>query len=132
MRNLIRYTNNDPFFGIFDFDDLFRPTTTRARTLTNRQVRVQDFDEHTEISIAAPGLAQSSFSVDLTNSTLTVGYAATEDDDSYFAKDSYSRAWRVSEATTPEDITATYENGILTVTVVRPEATAASTSIPVN
>lgn len=130
MNNLIRYTNNDPFFGIFD--DFFRPTTTRTPTLTNRQTRVQNFDDRTEISIAAPGLAQSSFNVDLSNNTLSVGYDAAEDDDTYFTKNSYSRSWRVNEGTTPDDVAATYENGVLTVTVTRTEASTTTTSIPVN
>ena len=131
MNNLVRYANSDPFFGIFD--DFFRTTPVRTSALTtNRQVRVENFDDHTEISIAAPGLKQSSFNVDLTNNTLTVGYQAEEGDDTYFTKNSYSRYWRVADGTTAEDITANYTHGILTVTVKKAETTTNKTSIPVN
>lgn len=131
MNNLVRYANADPLFGIFE--DFFRPTTiARTPTFTNRQVRVEHFDNRTEISVAAPGVAQSSFNVDLSNNTITIGYTAAEDDDTYFTKSSYTRSWRVAEGTTPDDITATYENGILMVTIARPEVDTTTTSIPVS
>lgn len=130
MNNLVRYTNNDPFFGIFD--DFFRATPVRTPTRTNRQVRVENFDDRTEISVAAPGVSSESFTVDLNSNTLTVGYTAGDEDDTHFAKNAFTRSWRVQDGTEADDITAAHNNGVLTVTVAVPESTSTTTSIPVN
>ena len=130
--SLVRYARSDPFFNIFD--EVFPRQTSSLSTRTgDRRVRVKNFDDHTQISIAAPGLSKKSFHVDLNESVLTVSYTAEEGDDTYFTKDSFTRSWRVTRGTTAEDILASYESGILFVRVEKAtgEGTEA-TNIPVN
>jgi HSP20 family molecular chaperone IbpA len=95
-------------------------------------VRVENFDDRTEISVAAPGVSSESFTVDLNSNTLTVGYTAGDEDDTHFAKNTFTRSWRVQDGTEADDITAAHNNGVLTVTVAVPESTSTTTSIPVN
>jgi|7_EtaG_2_1085326.scaffolds.fasta_scaffold74700_2 HSP20 family protein len=131
--SLIRYTRNDPFFNVFEE---FFPTVSRRttpRTTQDQSVRVRDLEGQTQISVAAPGLSKDSFQISLNEEVLAVTYSAQETDDTYFVKDSFSRSWRVARGTTSEDVSAAYEDGILTVSVSKPIATEASTfSIPVN
>ena len=127
--SLIRYTRNDPFFNVFE--EFFR--TVSRRTTQDQSVRVRDLEGQTQISVAAPGLSKDSFQISLNEEVLAVTYSAQETDDTYFVKDSFSRSWRVARGTTSEDVSAAYEDGILTVSVSKPIATEASTfSIPVN
>jgi HSP20 family protein len=117
--SLIRYTGADPFFGIFD--DFF-PISTQKNLSTftgDRRVRVQQKGDATEISVAAPGLTKDAFQVDLSTTTLTVKYVPPEGGDTFFAQEQFSRQWRVDPGTTGEDVSATYENGVLVVTVKR-------------
>ena len=130
---LIRYTRNEPFFNILD--DFFPARDHRnfSSFNTDKHVRVQDFDDRTEISVAAPGLNKEVFKVDLANSVLTVGYTTEGDTTPFFTQGSFSRSWRVDREATSEDVSATYENGVLVVTVNKvatPEASV--TSITVN
>ena len=131
--SLIRYTRNEPFFNILD--DFFPARDYRSFSSfnTDKRVRVQDFDDRTEISVAAPGLDKEAFKVDLVSGVLTVGYATEGDGDTFFTQGSFTRSWRIDRDTTAEDISATYENGVLVVTVNKvstPES--ASTTIAVN
>jgi HSP20 family protein len=131
--SLVRYTRNDPFLSIFD--DFFPTSTYKGLPTfaTDRRVRVQNFDDRTEISVAAPGLVKKAFHVDLASNVLTVRYATEEGADAFFTQNSFSRSWRVDRDTTAEDITAAYENGVLVVTVGKvPGAENVTTTITVN
>ena len=132
--SLVRYTRNDPFFSILDdVQGFLAPLQTFSTTADNKRHRVNTFDDRTEVSIAAPGIARDSFTVNLEGDTLTIGYKTTESDDSYFTKDSYTRSWKVDRGTTAEDISATHTNGVLTVTVVKATTDSESTTnIPIN
>ena len=132
--SLIRYTRNEPFFNILDdFFPAARDHRNFSSFSTDKHVRVQDFDDRTEISVAAPGLNKEAFKVDLANSVLTVGYTTEDGATPFFTQESFSRSWRVGRDATAEDVSATYENGVLVVTVNKvatPETSV--TSITVN
>ena len=115
--SLIRYTRNDPFFNLLD--EFFPVSNYRnfSSFNTDKRVRVQNFDDRTEISVAAPGLDKSAFKVDLASGALTVSYEVEEGTEAFFAQSSFSRSWRVDRDTTADDISATYENGVLVVSV---------------
>ena len=115
--SLIRYTRNDPFFNLLD--EFFPVSNYRnfSSFNTDKRVRVQNFDDRTEISVAAPGLDKSAFKVDLASGALTVSYEVEEGTETFFAQSSFSRSWRVDRDTTADDISATYENGVLVVSV---------------
>ena len=131
--SLIRYTRSEPFFNILDDFFPVRDHRNFSSLNTDKHVRVQDFDDRTEISVAAPGLDKEVFKVDLVNSVLTVGYATKGEEDVFFTQGSFTRSWRVDRDTTAEDIGATYENGVLIVSVNKAAAPeGASTTITVN
>ena len=133
--NIIRRNNNswlaEPFTNFFD--DIF-PTTPTVFTTnrTDKNVRVKEFETHSEISVAAPGISKEDFSIELQNGMLTVGYAQAGDDISYFTNDSFTRSWTVPAATTAKDITATHENGVLTVSVQKGKLKKEGTTIPIK
>jgi HSP20 family molecular chaperone IbpA len=78
--------------------------------------------------VAAPGLAKDFFHVDLTNNILHIRYEIPDEGSAFFARRSFSRSWRVAQTTTPEDINATYNNGVLVVTVHKTSPTEAETT----
>jgi len=128
--NLIRHTQTDPFLTLFG--DLFAaPPTLSRRATSNRDVRVKNFDTYTQISVAAPGLSNEDFQVDLRRDTLTITYQGTDTDTAFFSQKSFDRSWRLTEGVTPDDVTATYKNGVLDVTVQFPETESTTTTIPV-
>jgi len=125
---LVRYNQND--FGnlwrtpsIFDnaFEDLLwgvLPTKQKSSST----VRVRDLDDHSEISIAAPGLSKEDFDVSLKNEHLTVSYEKSiGDNPRLFSKQAFSRSWSVPRGTKMKDISAKYNAGILTVSVKKSE-----------
>jgi HSP20 family protein len=85
-------------------------------------VQVRDLDDHSEISIAAPGLSKEDFDVSLKNEHLTVSYEKSIDDNPrLFSKQAFSRSWSVPRRTKMKDISAKYDAGILTVSVKKSE-----------
>ena len=125
---LVRYNQND--FGnlwrtpsIFDnaFEDLlWGVLPTRQKSPSTVQVR--DLDDHTEISIAAPGLDKGDFDVSLKNEHLTVSYEKSIDDNPrLFSKQAFSKSWSVPRGTKMKDVSAKYNAGILTVSVKKSE-----------
>ena len=127
---LVRYNQND--FGnlwrtpsIFDnaFEDLlWGVLPTRQKSPSTVQVR--DLDDHTEISIAAPGLDKGDFDVSLKNEHLTVSYEKSIDDNPrLFSKQAFSKSWSVPRGTKMKDVSAKYDAGILTVSVKKSKKT---------
>ena len=82
------------------------------------------------VSAAVPGLAPGDIKVELEGRSLTIsGEAKAEEEsgDGYRRKSfgSLHRALRLPEGVDPDSITASCENGVLTVTIPKPEAARA-------
>jgi len=119
-----------------DFFDL-EPLAKRPIPGQYAQVSAQSFEDRHEISIAAPGLKKSDFNIQLKTDKLTVSYEACEaqdtDDRRTFSRAGFSKVWTVARGTTPEDIRAKYNAGVLKVIVARPEdEVPAEHSIKIN
>ena len=111
------------------FDSLFDPffesvTIPRKRTTASVNTKVTTEDNKYIISVAAPGLDKEDFKITTTEGTLTVQTDKTVPE---FETTPFTKTWTLPEMTTPDKIAAEYNQGILRVTVEKPEVTVPET-----
>ena len=114
------------------FDDFFKPFNTwfgSERTMTVPAVNVTENKDDYKISVAAPGLKKNDFNIDVEGRMLTIScekeekseekkenYSRTE-----YNYSSFSRNFTLPEEVIKEKIEATYEDGILRLTLPKTE-----------
>jgi len=106
------------------FDSLFDPffesvTIPRKKTASTVNTKVTTEDDKYIISVAAPGLDKEDFNITVTEGTLTVQTSKT---DTEFGTSAFTKTWTLPEGTPPDKVSADYNQGILRVTVKKPEA----------
>ncbi len=111
------------------FDSLFDPffesvTIPRKRTTASVNTKVTTEDNKYIISVAAPGLDKEDFNITAAEGTLTVQTDKTVVE---FETSPFSKTWTLPEGTTTDKISAEYNQGILRVTVEKPEVTVPET-----
>ena len=109
------------------FNDGFFVQPTRSRTVGPQSYVVTDDTSH-RISIALPGVPKDAVQVNIANGALTVGYEASgnsEDQAVAFAT-SFNKSWTLPDGVDTDNITAASNDGVLTITVPRTEATASA------
>ena len=128
MRTLIRttpFTTDSLFDSLFDpfFESVTIPTKKTTNTLVTTKVTTED-DKHI-ISVAAPGLDKEDFTITTTEGILTVktGKTVTE-----FGASAFTKTWTIPEGIPPDKISADYNQGILRITVEKPEVAAPKTA----
>ena len=124
-------TYRTPTTTTFDslFDSLFDPffesvTIPRKRTASMVSTKVTTEDDKHIISVAAPGLDKEDFHITITEGTLTV---QTNKTDTEFGTSAFTKTWTLPEGTTADKISADYNQGILRVTVEKPEVVTPET-----
>ena len=124
-------TYRTPTTTTFDslFDSLFDPffesvTIPRKRPTSAVDTKVTtEYNKHI-ISVAAPGLDKEDFNITTTEGTLTV---QTNKTDTEFGTSAFTKTWTLPEGTTTDQVSADYNQGILRVTVEKPEITTPET-----
>jgi len=88
-------------------------------------VEVYETDDAHVIEIAAPGLDREKLKASLEKKTLTLSYTNEQKEEEGNARkhsfSSFARSWTVPEGTVAENVNAEYKDGILVVTVRKPE-----------
>ncbi|MBK7762315.1 MAG: Hsp20/alpha crystallin family protein [Bacteroidetes bacterium] len=92
-------------------------------------VNIVEKESNYEITLMVPGLQKSDFKISLDNNLLSVAYEKAEEKSEEtekfvkreFAIRSFKRTFTVNEKLDIENITAVYENGLLTVSVPKLE-----------
>ena len=122
---LIR-TNTFPTHSLFDslFDPFFASATTPIKKTFSTNTHVSNENDKYIISVAAPGLDKEDFNITITEGTLTV---QTNKTDTEFGTSAFTKTWTLPEGTTADKISADYHQGILRVTVEKPEVTVPET-----
>jgi len=98
--------------------DFFHPQIFNRSTPS---VEVYETDDAHVIEVAAPGLNRDNLKASLEKKTLTLSYASEQKEGTRRSFNSFERSWTVPEGTVAEDINAEYKDGILAVTVKKPE-----------
>ena len=84
-------------------------------------VEVYETDDTHVIEVSAPGLNRDNLKASLEKKTFTLSYTSTQEEGERRSFNSFERSWTVPEGTVAEDINAEYKDGILIVTVKKPE-----------
>ena len=120
------------------FDDLFNRdifnwglSNYSDTNTTIPAVNIRETADHYEVQVAAPGMTKNDFSVELVGNTLIIGSEKQSENDAnhdfrYTAKEfsyqSFSRTFTLQkEVVDTEKIRATYENGLLNLTIPKKE-----------
>jgi len=137
----VRGTTTNPFGSFFSdrfFDSFFSDAPiygvarNRRETGITPRFNVSQAETGYTISVAAPGVSKEDINVNIEANTLTISYTEEETTETSFACSSFRRSWRLPEATDVENITATYENGILSLSVPTADATTYTRTIEVE
>lgn len=118
-------TTTTNLFNQFDrafenmLNDGFFVQPTRSTSVGPQSYIATDDTEH-RISIAIPGVPKDDVTVNISGGALTVGYEAASDDyNSAVFSTSFTKSWTLPENIDVEGISATSDNGVLTITVPR-------------
>jgi HSP20 family protein len=130
---LVKFSNNYP--SLFDpfFDDEWLSWVDREFADTNTtlpSVNIKEAKEQFEIEVAAPGFDKSDFKVETDGNVLTISSEKkmeneTKDDQRFtrkeFSYQSFSRSFVLPDSVETDKIAATYEKGILKLTLPKKE-----------
>ena len=108
-----------------DFQSAFANRNHPAVNITERE-------KEYAIAVMAPGLSKSDFNISLDENLLTISYEKKEEKAEEtekfirreFAMQSFKRSFTVSDQINVDEITADYENGLLTVHIPKTEEKA--------
>ena len=121
MTTLTRHRGNSLFDTVFSdlFNDEFitRPYMSAAK----RNSQVLNRDEDWQIVFAIPGVKKHEVSVKVDDFVLSVSYDNKGANDQFNFVSSFSRSWNLGHDVDVNKITANHEDGILTITVPKPE-----------
>ena len=93
-------------------------------------VNIRERDEDFVIDLAVPGMSKQDFSVELDNGVLTVSgerkNETAEENDRHTTREfyygSFRRTFNLPDSADPEKVSASYKDGILTLTVMKHES----------
>ena len=115
-------------------DTLFNTTLADAMgtdfTVSSPSVNVEEHDTHFLMALAAPGLEKSDFNINVENNYLTISAEKkTENEEKSEGKftrrefnySSFKRSFQLDDSIKQEEITASYENGVLNITLPKKE-----------
>ena len=124
--NLIKRQN--PVFTSL-IDDLFINQDWNHISATLPAANIIEADDHFNIELAAPGKKKSDFTIKLDEGVLTISSEtetkSTEKDDNFTRKEfgysSFKRSFNIPETISDDKISASYKEGILTVSLPKKE-----------
>ena len=121
MTTLTRHRGNSLFDTVFSdlFNDEFitRPYMSAAK----RNSQVLNRDEDWQIVFAIPGVKKHEVAVKVDDFVLSVSYDNKGANEQFNFVSSFSRSWNLGHDVDVNKITANHEDGILTITVPKPE-----------
>lgn len=117
---------NNLFDSLFNdvFDDFF-PEGTIARPYvgtSRRNAQVYNNDDDWQVVFAVPGVKKDAVEIKVDDHVLTVSYENKAEDSRFNFVSSFSRSWNVDHEVDISKILANHEDGVLTITIPKPEA----------
>ncbi|MEP6261685.1 MAG: Hsp20/alpha crystallin family protein [Gillisia sp.] len=119
------------------FDDMFKADWLGGTTNVNSigtsipAVNIQESDDNFMVEVAAPGKTRNDFNIELDNDILTISSEekkeneTTEKNGRYtrkeFSYSNFKRAFSLPETVDNEKIAASYENGVLVISLPKKE-----------
>jgi HSP20 family protein len=110
-------------------DKLFSEDISSFVNANRAAANISEKEKSYEITLMAPGLNKTDFKIGLEDNLLTISYEKNEEKSEEtekfirkeFAIKSFSRSFTVSENLNADAISASYENGLLTVSIPKNE-----------
>jgi HSP20 family protein len=118
-------------------DDMFKTDWLGGTSNVNNigvsipAVNIMESDDDFSVLVAAPGKTKEDFNIELDNDVLTISSEAKEVKDNTsedgkftrkeFSYNSFKRAFSLPETINNQNISATYEQGVLTITLPKKE-----------
>ena len=125
MTTLVRRKNN-MFDSLFNdvFDDFFNERAIARPYMNNvqRGAQVYNNDDDWQVVFAVPGVKKDAVNIKIDDHVLTVSYENKAEDNRFNFVSSFSRSWNVDRDVDISKIDAKHEDGILTITIPKPEA----------
>jgi len=132
--SLVKY-NQRPSFTTFDkfVDDFFNRSIGQFvgsdSLMSQPSVNVKETDNDFTVELAAPGLQKSDFNINIEDDFLTISAERNQEDEvkeekftrREFNYTAFRRQFRLPETVKAEAIEATYENGVLNITLPKKE-----------
>lgn len=128
--------SNDFFNNSFDdmFQSMFRPSFERMNVQSCMSTDIQDLGDSYQMEVELPGYEKKDLKADLKDGYLTISAERSDnkeekDENGKFVRreryvGSCQRSFYVGDNITQEDIHASFENGILKLTIPKKEAPA--------
>ena len=132
--SVVKWQKDDEFASFSSmFDDLFgRDYNKGLKTGTTvPAVNLREDDKSYQIEMAAPGLKKEDFKIDLHENIITISSQKqteneVKDEQQHYTRrefsfTSFSRSFNVPENTNLEGVSASYENGVLSISLPKKE-----------
>ena len=107
------------------FNDLFNENMLvqpYMNDIKRRSPAVASRDEDWQIVFAIPGVKKDQVNIKVDDHVLTVSYDNKQKDDYFSFVSSFNRSWELDKGVDITKIVANHEDGILKITVPKPEA----------
>jgi HSP20 family protein len=131
--NLVKRNNSNIDFFPAIMEELFRPDWMGGTQNENPSivppVNIRETDNSFEVELSAPGKTKESFNIELDNELLSISSEFktenTTEEGKFtrkeFSHSSFRRSFTLPETVKAEDIKASYENGILKISLPKRE-----------
>lgn len=119
------------------FDDMFKADWLGGTSNVNSigtsipAVNIQENDEMFMVEVAAPGKTREDFNIELDNDVLTISAEEKKENETSdkngrftrkeFSYSNFKRSFSLPETVNSEEISATYENGVLMINLPKKE-----------
>tara|TARA_R100000664_G_scaffold33498_1_gene50762 strand:+ start:143 stop:559 length:417 start_codon:yes stop_codon:yes gene_type:complete len=87
------------------------------------KVFVDEGEKDYTISLAAPGVKKEDFDLTLVGTTLKLTYKTEKKTNRFFNYSAFNKSWTVPDGTDLESVSASYEDGIFAINIVKPATT---------
>jgi HSP20 family protein len=126
------------FSDLFDDERFFNSPWLRGQQLP--AVNVKENDTNYEIELAVPGYKKEDFNISLEQGVLTISAERKNEserkEDKYTRREfgyiSFSRSFNVPQGISDEDVSASFENGILKLSIDKKRATEQKPKKPIQ
>tara|TARA_R110000824_G_scaffold9402_2_gene42049 strand:+ start:559 stop:969 length:411 start_codon:yes stop_codon:yes gene_type:complete len=116
--NLFDSLFNDVFDDFFPEGTIPRPSMGAGR----HNAQVYNNDDDWQVVFAVPGVKKSAVEIKVDDHVLTVSYENNAEGNRFNFVSSFSRSWNVDREVDISKILANHEDGVLTITIPKPEA----------
>ncbi len=131
--NLVKRNNSNSNLFPSLMEEFFRPDwmggIQNQNALSVPPVNIRETDNHFEVELSAPGKAKEDFNIELDNEMLTISSEQKTENTTQegkftrreFSHSSFRRSFMLPETVKEDEISASYENGILKISLPKKE-----------